>query len=220
MTLVVFDLDGTLVDSRQDLADSTNAVLESYGAQPLARDEVVQLVGEGARVLVQRALAAAGVDADLDQALERFHKCYTPRLLATTRPYPGIDEALVAARSCAILAVLTNKPLAPSLQLIEAFGWSSHFVRVIGGDGPLPRKPDTAGLRELMTQAGATPASTMLVGDSMIDVDTARRAGVAMCVARFGFGDARGDLQLRGDEWIAETGRDVGRVVADWSKRS
>ena len=218
MTLVVFDLDGTLVDSRQDLADSTNAVLASYRAAPLERDQVVLMVGEGARLLVQRALAVAGVDADLDEALQRFHECYRSRLLATTRPYPGIDGMLADTRSLATLALLTNKPLAPSQQLVEAFGWSSHFVHVIGGDGPAPRKPDPAGLNELMALAGATPASTMLVGDSMVDVETARRAGTAICVAKYGFGHARGDLHLRGDEWIADTGHDVGRVVADWCR--
>lgn len=216
MTLVVFDLDGTLVDSRQDLADSTNAVLASYGAAPLDRDQVVRMVGEGARLLVQRALTAAGVQVDLDEALQRFHECYRPRLLATTRPYPGIEDMLAAARPLATLALLTNKPLAPSQQLVDAFGWSSYFVRVIGGDGPAPRKPDPAGLQELMALAGTTPESTMLVGDSMVDVETARRAGAAICVAQYGFGNARGDLHLRGDEWLAETGADVGRIVAEW----
>ena len=218
MTLVVFDLDGTLVDSRQGLADSTNAVLASYSATPLERDRVVLMVGEGARLLVQRALAAAGVEADLDQALHRFHECYRLRLLATTRPYPGIGDMLAAVQSLATLALLTNKPLAPSQQLVDAFGWSSHFVRVIGGDGPAPRKPDPAGLNELMALAGATPESTMLVGDSMVDVETARRAGTAICVAKYGFGHARGDLHLRGDEWVAETGADVGTIVADWCR--
>jgi phosphoglycolate phosphatase len=116
----------------------------------------------------------------------------------------------------ATLAMLTNKPLLPSQKLVEAFGWSSCFVNVIGGDGDVPRKPDPQGLQRLMTLANAGPASTMLVGDSMVDVETARNAGVAMCVVRYGFGNARGDLQLSGDEWIAETGPDVGRVIRQW----
>jgi phosphoglycolate phosphatase len=216
MTLVVFDLDGTLVDSRQDLADSTNAVLASYGAPALDRDRVSGMVGDGARVLVQRAIAAAGVEADLDEALSRFHECYRPRVLATTRPYEGIPETLAAVRSRASLAVLTNKPLAPALELVGAFGWKDHFIRVVGGDGAVPRKPDPAGLLERVTLAGATPATTMLVGDSMIDIETARRAGTAMCVALYGIGHARGDLALRGDEWLAQGGHDVGRVVTEW----
>lgn len=219
MSLVVFDLDGTLVDSRQDLADSTNDVIASLGAPPLPLEAVVMMVGEGARVLVQRALATAGLEpaeAALDDALARFHVAYRARLLATTKPYPGISQMLNDVAPLATLAMLTNKPLSPSLRLVEAFGWSATFARVIGGDGDVPRKPDPKGLQQLMELADAGPESTMLVGDSMVDVETARNAGVAMCVVRYGFGHARGDLHLRGDEWIAATGPDVTRVIRDW----
>ncbi|MEO6223103.1 MAG: HAD hydrolase-like protein [Vicinamibacterales bacterium] len=219
MALVVFDLDGTLIDSRQDLADSTNAVLTSLGAAALPSDQVVMMVGEGARVLVQRALTAAGLDADgpaLDDALGRFHAVYRSRLLATTKPYPGISEMLSDVAPLATLAMLTNKPLVPSKQLVAAFGWTSLFMKVIGGDGDVPRKPEPLGLQRLMALAGAGPASTMLVGDSMVDVETARNAGVAICVVGYGFGQARGDLHLRGDEWRADTGADVGRVIREW----
>lgn len=220
MALVVFDLDGTLVDSRRDLADSTNEVLKSFGAEALPPDQVVMMVGEGARVLVQRALAAAGFsesEAILAEALGRFHSYYRSRLLATTRPYPGISEMLAEAAPLAALAMLTNKPLDPSRQLVEAFGWTGLFFRIIGGDGDAPRKPDPQGLRQLMKDADAGPESTMLVGDSMIDVETARNAGVAMCLVGYGFGQARGDLTLKGDEWRAESARDVGRVIREWS---
>ena len=219
MPLVVFDLDGTLVDSRQDLADSTNAVLESFGAPPLHLDREVMMVGEGARVLVQRALIAAGLPAEgehLDEALSRFQACYRSRLLATTRPYPGVTEMLDEVAPLATLAMLTNKPLGPTRQLVEAFGWNSHFFQVIGGDGDVPRKPDPRGLQQLMARAATGPESTLLVGDSMVDVETARNAGVAACVVSYGFGNARGDLRLRGDEWLAETGPDVGRVIREW----
>ncbi len=218
MALVVFDLDGTLVDSRQDLADSTNAVLESFGAPPLPLDRVVMMVGEGARVLVQRALEAAALNADLDDALGRFQAHYRTRLLATTRPYPGISEMLTELAAVATLAVLTNKPLAPSQLLLEAFGWSPLFLSVIGGDSAHGRKPDPSGLQHLMALADATPESTLLVGDSMVDVETARRAGTGICVAQYGFGNARGDLHLRGDEWIAETGHHVAGAVRAWSQ--
>jgi phosphoglycolate phosphatase len=207
------------VDSRRDLADSTNAVLESYGAAPLPLDRVALMVGEGARALVKRALDAAKVGADLDEALSRFQDAYRLRLLATTVPYPGISEMLDRVAPEATLAMLTNKPLAPSMRLIEAFGWSSTFFRVIGGDGEVPRKPDPEGLLLLMTLAGVGPESTLMVGDSMVDVETARRAGAAVCVARYGFGGARGDLALRGDEWLATTGQEVEVAIRDWSQR-
>jgi phosphoglycolate phosphatase len=112
--------------------------------------------------------------------------------------------------------MLTNKPLLPTKQLVEAFGWNRFFVSVIGGDGDVPRKPDPKGLQRLMALAGADLESTLLVGDSMVDVQTARNAGVAMCVVQYGFGNARGDLKLRGDEWLAATGPDVGRVIREW----
>jgi phosphoglycolate phosphatase len=137
-------------------------------------------------------------------------------LLATTKPYPGISEMLGEVAPLATLAMLTNKPLLPSQQLVDAFGWNGHFVQIIGGDGDVPRKPDPKGLQQLMAIAHAAPESTLLVGDSMVDVETARNAGVAMCVVQYGFGHARGDLRLRGDEWVAETGPDVGRVIREW----
>ncbi len=213
--LVVFDLDGTLVDSREDLAASTNDVLVSLGAQPLAIDQVCRMVGDGARTLVQRALVAAGCEADLDLALAAFHRSYAGRLLETTRPYPGVDDVLATLRADVQLAVLTNKPLTPTLRLIDHFGWRGIFGRVIGGDGPFPRKPDPSGLLDLMAWAGARPEDTLMVGDSMVDVEVARHAGVAVCVAAYGFGAARGDLTLRGDELLAHTAAEISDT---WSR--
>lgn len=207
-TLVVFDLDGTLVDSRQDLAASTNDVLAGLGAGPLPVDVVEQMVGDGARTLVHRALVHAGCDADLDAALAEFHRCYARRLLETTRPYDGIPEVLQSLAGTR-LAVLTNKPLEPTRRLLEHFGWTGTFDRVVGGDGPFARKPDPAGLLDVMRMCGAEPHETMMVGDSMVDVDVARQAGAHICVAAYGFGAARGDLSLRGDELIANAARDI-----------
>lgn len=213
--LVVFDLDGTLVDSRQDLAASANDVLAAFGAQPLPVDQVTCLVGDGARALVERALARAGVSADVDAALAHFQKRYSARMLETTRPYDGIDDALRAIGTSARLAVLTNKPLAPAVAVVEAFGWTGLLDGMIGGDGVHGRKPSPAGLRALMAAAGASAARTTLVGDSMVDVRTARAAGVAMCVAGWGFGRDRGDLELGGEEVVAGAPGDLPRLLAD-----
>lgn len=207
-TLVVFDLDGTLVDSRQDLAASTNDVLAGLGAGPLPVHAVEQMVGDGARTLVQRALVHAGCDADLDAALAEFHRCYALRLLDTTRPYDGIND-LLRSLAGTRMAVLTNKPLQPTLTLLEHFGWSRTFDCVVGGDGPFPRKPDPAGLRDVMRACGAEPRDTLMVGDSMVDVEVARNAGTHICVAAYGFGGSRGDLSLRGDELIAHAAADI-----------
>jgi phosphoglycolate phosphatase len=213
MPLVVFDLDGTLIDSRLDLAESTNEMLESYGARALAVDAVAGMVGEGARLLVQRALEAAGLDPGDPTALDRFRAIYDRRLLMRTRPYDGIVAVVERASTRAPLAVLTNKPESPTHRLLDAFGLTRFFPWVIGGEAAFPRKPDPAALKFLMTEAGSTPATTLMVGDSMIDIETARRAGTPVCVAMYGFGKLRGELTLRGDELVAETPADVGVVI-------
>ncbi len=214
MSLIVFDLDGTLVDSRLDLAESTNEMLGTFGARPLPVDEVAAMVGEGAKVLVRRALAAAGVAADDDDALGRFREIYDRRLLIHTRPYEGIEVVVRELSAAHRLAVLTNKPEAPSRRLLEAFDLSRHFPRVIGGDSGPARKPDPAGLELLIREAGGSAADAWLVGDSMIDVETARRAGVGMCVALYGFGQLRGELVLKGSERTVRTASEIPAAIA------
>jgi len=215
MPLIVFDLDGTLIDSRLDLAESANEVLASYGARPLPVDTVAGMVGEGARVLVARVLEAAGLRPDEPDALHRFLEIYNRRLLNHTRPYTGVIEMLKQARARAALAILTNKPEAPTRRLLEAFGIAALFTAVVGGDSAYPRKPDPGGLRGLMRDAGATTGTTLFVGDSMIDVETARRAGTRICVALYGFGRLRGELVLTGEELLAETPADVTRAIEE-----
>jgi phosphoglycolate phosphatase len=204
--LAVFDLDGTLIDSRRDLADSANEMLAGYGASPLAEEDVTSMVGCGAATLVKRVIAAAAVDVPLDEALARFLTAYDGRLTEHTRPYEGIPQALdeLFERRTA-MALLTNKPLAQTVMILEQFGLAKYFPHVIGGDGPWPRKPAPDGLRFLMTQAAADPGQTTLVGDSTVDLQTARNAGVRICLVRYGFGYA--DLpmgDLRGDELLVD----------------
>jgi phosphoglycolate phosphatase len=121
---------------------------------------------------------------------------------------------LAHARTLGPLAVLTNKPEEPTRALLDAFDWSSSFARVIGGDSAHPRKPDPAGLHALMAQFDSTPQTTWLIGDSMIDVETARRAGTRMCVVLYGFGQLRGELILDDRESKAATAADVTRILS------
>jgi phosphoglycolate phosphatase len=186
--LIVFDLDGTLVDSRQDLADSANAMLARYGAAQLPDDLIVTMVGDGAPTLVRRVCAAAGLPSVPNDALESFLAHYDARLLNHTRPYPGIRELLESVAKRATLAVLTNKPGAPSRQILEGTGLVTFFQYIVAGDGRWGRKPSPRGLHWLMTQAAVTSATTLLVGDSIVDLQTARAAGVPICLARYGFG--------------------------------
>jgi phosphoglycolate phosphatase len=187
--LIVFDLDGTLIDSRRDLANATNALLVECGASPLPEERVGRMVGDGAATLVARAFAASNVPRPPD-ALERFLRLYGEHLLDYTRPYPGIPDALEALRSRRRLAVLTNKPLASTRRILDGLALAQYFPHdaVLGGDGPFPRKPDPAGLQHLAQQAGVATDATVLVGDSVIDWRTARAARASACLVRYGFG--------------------------------
>lgn len=196
--LFVFDLDGTLVDSQRDIADSANAVLEACGHPPHSEVAIAGMVGEGAALLIARAFAAAGAPAPPD-ALEQFLRAYDERLVRHTRPYEGIPDLLEALASRGELAVLTNKPLAATHRILDALQLASYFgTHVLGGDGPLPRKPDPSGLRDLMTRTGHQPSETVMIGDSVIDLRTARAAGTHAAVAMYGFGFSHlptGELQ-------------------------
>jgi phosphoglycolate phosphatase len=213
--LIVFDLDGTLVDSRKDLADSANATLIWYGAQPLSEEAIGRMVGDGAATLVARAFEANGL-ARPSGALDRFLSLYDDRLLDHTRPYAGIPELLADLASGAALAVLTNKPLAATRRILAGLDLSRHFDpdRVVGGDGPFPRKPDPGGLRHLMALAGASPEVTVMVGDSVVDWRTASAAATKVCLARYGFGWEGFPIdQLPADAWVVDSADGMRRYL-------
>ena len=213
--LVVFDLDGTLVDSRRDLADSANEMLGGYGAPPLTEAAIVRMVGGGAATLVTRALAAAHVDTPIENALARFLTIYDRRLTKHTRPYDGVAGALRELREERITtALLTNKPLEQAVAILRAFDLFKYFPWRVGGDGPWPRKPDPEGLRFLMDMAQAQPRDTMLVGDSSTDWQTARNADVRVCLARYGFGfPDLAEGTLTGEEWLVDHPREIPEVA-------
>lgn len=209
-TLIAFDLDGTLIDSQRDLAESANRMLATYGAGPLEIEEVASMVGDGARQLVVRALEAAGVETDETSALARFVEIYSGNLVVHTRPYEGIADLLARLEGRAALAVLTNKPEGMSRRLLETFGMTRFFPWVIGGDSQrFPRKPDAAGLRHLIEVTGAMPGTTVFIGDSMVDVATARTAGAHVCAAGYGFGKLRQPLVLLPGELLANVPGDL-----------
>lgn len=211
--LIVFDLDGTLIDSRRDLANAANALIVERGGRPLADDAVGRMVGEGAAVLVQRALAAAGVPLETT-SVGRFLELYDERLLDTTHAYAGIAEAVATLAADGIVAVLTNKPTAPSVRILEALGLAPHLSATIGGDSAFPKKPDPAALQHLMAQFEVPPSQTVMIGDSWIDCETARRAGTAICLARYGFGYENVPAgRLRGDEVIVGHPREITAAV-------
>jgi phosphoglycolate phosphatase len=187
--LYVFDLDGTLIDSRRDIAESANALLESCGADPRPEETIGRMVGDGAATLVARAFATTGIEPPTD-ALDRFLAIYETRLLRYTRPYPQMPTVLETLSARTPLAVLTNKPLAATRSILAGLNLARYFddEAVVGGDGPFEKKPDPRGLRHLISRVGVPSSTTLLVGDSVVDWRVARAASVPVCLARYGFG--------------------------------
>ncbi len=214
-SLVVFDLDGTLVDSRRDLAQATNRILLECGARPLDEDAVVHKVGEGVEKLLTRAFGAGGLPVP-PGAVARFLEIYGEALLVHTRPYAGVAEALGELSRVASLAVLTNKPRAMTEAILQGLGLAPFFGQVLGGDGPHARKPAPDGLLRLIEDFDVGREDTLLVGDSVVDLRTARAAGVPIALARYGFGypDIPRDL-LKGDELFVDMPGDLIAVLQD-----
>jgi phosphoglycolate phosphatase len=207
LKLLVFDLDGTLIDSAQDLCNSVNAALAHVGRAPLSDPAIAAFVGNGAPMLVRRSLAAADripveqVDADL-QALTYtfFLDYYRAHKLDFTYAYEGVLESLHALHQlhiaevdsptpARVMAVLTNKPVRPARGICEGLGLAGYFLHIYGGDSFPLKKPDPLGLRTLMNEVGATPEETAMIGDSQVDIQTSRNAGVWSVGCTFGFGN-------------------------------
>jgi len=187
---VVFDLDGTLVDSRDDLAAAVNHVLRSVQLAPLPVETLSGYVGDGARMLMQRALGAEH-QALLPRAFDAFLDYYGHHLLDATRAYPGIADALAALRARDVaLSVLTNKPVAMSRAILAGLDLASWFGDVVGGDSLPVRKPDPAGLAHLAARTGTPRERMLLVGDSPIDLRTAQAGAIGFCGVTWGFAPA------------------------------
>jgi phosphoglycolate phosphatase len=188
--LLIFDLDGTLIDSRRDLVQSVNATLRHFQRPELPAEVVASYVGDGAPMLVRRALGDPKDQKFFKQALEFFLSYYREHKLDHTTVYPGITEALTKIQSNGNernMVVLSNKPVNPSRAIVEALGLGRFFVRVYGGNSFETKKPDPLGVRTILKETGTTPARTMIIGDSSIDVLTGRNAGIATCGVSYGF---------------------------------
>jgi phosphoglycolate phosphatase len=188
MDLLIFDLDGTLIDSRLDLANSVNATRAHLGMGPLPNDLVCSYVGNGAPVLVRRALGPDAPESQVGEALEFFLQHYRGHALEMTTLYPGVRETLERlSASGRHLAVLTNKPTPISRFILDGLGVGACFFRVYGGNSFEQKKPNPIGVETLMREAGVERAQTMMVGDSSVDVLTARNAGILCCGVTYGF---------------------------------
>jgi phosphoglycolate phosphatase len=188
LDLIIFDLDGTLVDSRQDLANAVNATRRHMGKEPLENERVYSYVGNGAPVLIRRSLGEQASEAEVQEALEFFLEFYRDHDLDHTRLYPGVREALDRLREAGKrMAVLTNKPSRMSRHIVEGLGVASYFFQVYGGNSFEFKKPHPVGVEALRKEAGAGRAATLMVGDSSVDVLTARNAGIPCCCVTYGF---------------------------------
>ena len=195
--LVVFDLDGTLIDSRLDLVHSVNAALRHIGRTELPDDVIASYVGDGAPILIQRALGGEVVDEALvRKGLEFFLKYYREHKLDHTTVYPGVAEALAAIQNSASqsqngaprkLAVLSNKPVVPSKAIVDALGLGQFFSQIYGGNSFPTKKPDPEGARRLLEEYGLQPQHAAIIGDSHVDVNTGRNAGMVTIGVTYGF---------------------------------
>jgi phosphoglycolate phosphatase len=188
-SLVIFDLDGTLIDSAADLAVAINTMLAGYGREPLTVGEVRRMVGDGVAMLVSRALAARDCrPTDPGEAERSFTRHYASGATSLTTVFPGALPALQALRAAGIpLAVCTNKPARIATDILGSFGLASCFARVIGGDSLPFRKPDPRVLLALLEAFAAGPEDSLLVGDSEVDAATARAAGVPFVLMKHGY---------------------------------
>ncbi|MGH9865642.1 MAG: HAD family hydrolase [Candidatus Acidiferrales bacterium] len=190
VNVLVFDLDGTLIDSKLDLALSMNATLEYLGRKPMDHDQIFSYVGNGVPVLIKRALGEPASEKEIEKGIVHFLDYYRAHMLDNTLPYPGVREALDAL-SGRSLAVLTNKPVKFSRAIIAGLRMNNYFRFVYGGNSFEKKKPDPMGLNMLLQEFGVAPREAMMVGDSDVDIQTARNAGTWACGVTYGMGSSK-----------------------------
>lgn len=184
---LIFDLDGTLIDSKKDLVISVNATLREMRRAELPEELVASYVGSGAPVLIAKALGGAPAPDELQRALKFFLAHYEEHKLDYTNEYPGVRETLERLRGVP-MAVLTNKPVNISVRILEELGLAQFFDQICGGNSFATKKPDPFGANALLHEMGVAAADAAMVGDSEVDVQTARNAGMISAIVNFGFG--------------------------------
>lgn len=184
---IIFDLDGTLIDSKQDLIHSVNAMLRELGRSELAAETISGYIGHGAPQLVAKALGENRTEGERQHALKFFLEYYETHKMDTTCPYPGVPETLEQLAS-APMAVLTNKPVRISVRILEAMGLAKYFRAIYGGNSFETKKPDPLGAKTILKELGVKGDEALMVGDSEVDVRTARNAGTWAAAVNYGFG--------------------------------
>ena len=187
ISALIFDLDGTLIDSKMDLVQSVNATLRELKRGELSTETIASYIGAGAPVLVRRALGGNPNDEELKQALAFFLAHYEEHKLDTTCLYPGVAETLAKLDGMP-MSVLTNKPVKISVRILGGLGIAKYFRSIYGGNSFETKKPDPLGANHILRELNAAPQEAAMIGDSEVDVQTARNAGMAAVCVNFGFG--------------------------------
>lgn len=184
---IIFDLDGTLIDSKRDLIHSVNAMLEEMRRPQLAADVISGYIGHGAPQLIARALGGTATEEELKHALQFFLHYYEDHKMDNTCAYPGVTETLARLRDLP-MAVLTNKPVRISVRILQALGLANYFRAIYGGNSFETKKPDPLGAKTILGELAVAAADAVIVGDSEVDVQTARNAGTRAAAVNYGFG--------------------------------
>jgi phosphoglycolate phosphatase len=184
---LIFDLDGTLIDSQCDLIRSVNAMLHEMGREQLHEDTIAGYIGHGAPQLVGQALGINATEAERERALKFFLGYYEDHKMDSTCAYPGVPEALEELAAFP-MAILTNKPVGISRRILEVLGLEKYFRAIYGGNSFETKKPDPLGAQTILREFAATPAEAILIGDSEVDVQTARNASTIAAAVNYGFG--------------------------------
>ncbi len=217
--LILFDLDGTLIDSEKDLAASVNAMLRHFGRKDLPLEVIDTYIGDGAPMLIRRALGDPAHASIVQEALNFFLLYYREHKLDTTVPYAGIPAALQQASICngraRQMAVLTNKPVRASRDIVAGLGLSQYFFQTYGGNSFETKKPDPLGAHALMSEARSQPEETVMVGDSEVDVLTARNANLWSVGVTYGF--APQSLERTHPDILVDTPEELAQALTKMS---
>jgi phosphoglycolate phosphatase len=184
--VLIFDLDGTLVDSKKDLTASVNHVRGKFGLPILSEEEIARFIGDGALMVIRRALGAHAAESDVQTGLQMFLSYYREHMLDHTKLYPGVRETLDKLSGCK-LAILTNKPVHFSRAMLDGLGIYNRFAAVYGGNSFDSKKPDPVGVYKILSDTNGQRESAWMIGDSAVDVRTGRNAGVTTCGVTYGY---------------------------------
>jgi phosphoglycolate phosphatase len=217
LPLLICDRDGTFIDSKQDLVQAVNAARRRMHLAPLDDETVASYVGNGAPVLIRRAMGPEATEEQCREALDYFYEFYRDHMLDHTRLYPGVREALDELQAAdTAMAVLTNKPVRFSKGIIEGLGVAGHFFQVYGGNSFEQKKPHPVGIEALMAEAGIPAAETVMIGDSAVDIQTARNAGIRAVGVTWGLQPE--SLEQVPPDYVIRDMRELLRIVMNGSR--